>query len=264
MNTISASYPTLSTATTGTVPRSHAAESIASGVDQESVTLSTMAEKLQTQATEQEQVLRNLNDGVSTVQLSDHALEHQSALVQQMRELAVQAANGTYSSSNREMLQSDLNQLQQELRNSAQQAQFNNQSLLTQNGSLGIAGGGSSSIEVPTFDIPGSFDQLGLFSLDLSTPQGATDALGVLDQSQELITQNRGELGATANQLEVRSQATTDQNLVVRQSASQLIDTDYAASTAELVREQIVQSVEVAMQSHSNLSRTNAMQLLGV
>lgn len=241
-------------------------QEISSGESTGSTAVVAMAEEMLKQSLGYDQSNRNLNDGVSTAQVADAALEEGDNLIQRMRELATQAASATYSDSNRQALQAEMTGLQDEFSNMVQSTSFNGNNLFTRNGAIQIQAGTDtdSMIGIPTTDLNAPLNSLNFFSLDLSTQAGATSALGILDQSAELITGTRAEVGAAQNQLTARVESIGEQQINTTQARSRMIDTDYAAATANLVREEVLQSAGIAMQAHANASRTDALQLLGV
>ncbi len=243
-----------------------ASQEIASGESAENATVVAMAEEMLKQSMGYDRSNRNLNDGISTTQVADAALEDSSDLLQRMRELATQAASGTYSDSNRQAIQAEMSGLQEEFSHLMQNSAFNGNNLFTQNGAIQIQAGNSdgNTIGIPTTDLYGQLNSLNFFNLDLSTQGGATTALGVIDQSANRVNETRAEIGAVQNQLESRVESIGEAQINTTQARSRMIDTDYAAATAELVREQILQSANIAMQSHANTSRTDALKLLGV
>ena len=264
MSTIDTSYSAPPVSAPSSVQK--ASQAISSGESTENAAVVAMAEEMLKQSIGYDRSNRNLNDGISTTQVADAALENSSDLLQRMRDLATQAANGTYSDSNRQAIQAEMSGLQNEFRDLLQNSAFNGNNLFTQDGTIQIQAGNSdgNTIGIPTTDLNGQLSGLNLFSLDLSTQAGATAALGVIDQSANQVTETRSQIGAVQNQLETRVRSIGEEQINTTQTRSQMVDTDYAAATAELVREQIKESASIAMQSHANASRTDALQLLGV
>ena len=243
----------------------HTTENIASGEEVNSASENpaalSIAAQMLSQLQEINQGERNLNDGISLTQVADESLENGSELIQRMRELAEQAANGIYNDSNRTALQQEMGQLQNQFNDIIQNTTFNGQQLLNQDSTINIQAG-EDAFGIQTTDLSNQLAPL--FTLDISTQQGATSAIGALDQSLSVVTENRAEFGATQNRLESRLEVAREQNLNTVDARSRIIDTDYAKATAERSREQILQSAEVAMHTHANTSRTDVLQLLGV
>ncbi len=211
-----------------------------------------------------QQGARNINDGISMVQVADAGLEQGGELMQRMRELATQAANGINSDSDRSALQAEFSQLQEEFSNITQSTSFNGNNMLATDGTVQIqAGDGAdSTLGVQTTDMNAQLNNINFFSMDLSTQAGAASALGTLDQSLGLVSEARAEYGATQNRLESRLDVVQGQNVNTEAARSRLIDTDYAAATADRSRQQILQQANIAMQGQANASRSDVLQLL--
>ncbi len=208
---------------------------------------------------------RNINDGISLAQVADASLEGGTELIQRMRELATQATNGIYNDDNRAALQQEFGQLQEQFSDLASNSQFNGISLLNQNGTIDIQSGSGEgdTIGIETTDLNAQLNGINFFSLDLSTQAGASAALGALDESLQLVDEARTQFGSTQNRLEARLRSVEVQNLNTAEARSRISDTDYAQATADRARQQILESAGIAMQSHSNASRQDALQLLG-
>ncbi len=264
MSTIDSSYSTPAISATSTVQQ--VSQGVSSGEQSDNAAVVAVTEDMLKQALGYDQSNRNLNDGISTTQVADAALEEVSGLIQQMRELAAQASSGTYSDSDRQALQTDMGGLQNEFSQRLQSTTFNGNNLFSRDGVIQIQGGSDANgtISIPTRDLNTPLNNLDFFSLDLSTQAGATTALDVLDQSANLVTDTRTQFGVAQNQLTARIESIGEEQINTTQARSRMIDTDYAAATANLVREEILQSAGVAMQAHANTSRTDALQLLGV
>lgn len=241
-------------------------EAVASGSSDQGATVAAMAEQMLSQSTGYDRTARNLNDGISAAQVADANLEESQQLVERMRELATQAANGIYSNNQRTALQAEMSQLQGEFTQITQNSSFNGNNLLGENGTIAIQAGtgDNDTIGIPTTDLNSRLNSLNFFDIDLSTQAGASSALGILGESSSLVSATRAQYGTVQNQLESRIDVTFEQRDNSVEARGRLIDTDYAAATAELARKQILESAGLAMQSHANTSRTDALQLLGI
>ncbi len=211
-----------------------------------------------------QQGMRNINDGISMVQVADAGLEQGTELIQRMRELATQASNGIYSDENRAALQTEMSQLQEEFRSINQSTSFNGNNMLATDGSVQIQAGegADGSLGIQTSDINAQMGNIDFFSMDLSTQAGAASAMGTLDQSLEVMSAARAEYGATQNRLESRVDTVQEQRINMESARSRLIDTDYAQATADRSRQQILEQANLAMQGHANASRGDVLQLL--
>lgn len=198
---------------------------------------------------------RNVEYGVSQGEIADGALSAQSGIVGRMRELAMQAANGTLGESERGMIQTEYEQLRSEIDRIAQVTEFNGNALL-QGGSteLQVGTGGDSDSRIamnnPQSDVIG----LGLDSVDLSTAEGAQAALQSIDEATETLSTSRADLGATRNRLEsaLAQNSTTTENLVA--AASRITDTDIAAESTELALNNVREAMTTALSKQKGLT----------
>jgi len=129
--------------------------------------------------------ISNSLDGVSALQVADGGVSQVNDSLQRIRELFVQAQNGILNDNDSTALQKEADALLGGIQDKLEQATFNGQSLLQQDGELSLKTGpdAGNSLAVSTFDAAGELNNLGLFSLDISDP----DALNVLDQSQDFF-----------------------------------------------------------------------------
>jgi len=202
---------------------------------------------------------RNANDGIGLLQTADGALEGYTQGLQRMRELALQAANGTLNASQRQMLQEEFNQIRTELGRMAESTDFNGRKLLNQDQQLNIQVGDSQA----TLDLKDVRPQtLGLDTLDITNPANALSALDALDTTLSSIAENRAQLGAQQNGLV--SAATNLQTQRVNELAarSQINDADMARAVADLTRNQVSQQAWLAMQGQANANEKNVLSLL--
>jgi flagellin len=119
----------------------------------------SIADRLRSDAALQSQAIRNINDGISALSIADATLQSQVSVIQRMNELAAQAANGTYSSEQRDALSKEFIELRSELGRIAESATFNGQQLLSTRNAiggsrmslqLGINGSRDALLELPS------------------------------------------------------------------------------------------------------------------
>ena len=207
------------------------------------------------------QAQRNANDGISLVQTAEGALNQVNDNLQRIRELSVQAANGTLSVSDRSSIQNEVDQRLEEIDRLTSQTDFNGVKPLGQTRSL--------SIQVGAYD--GQVIDIALTALDVSglglegfSVEADDDArLATLDEAIERVDRQRSYLGATHNRLEgvVDNLATTQVNLAA--SRSRIMDADYALEVSRLVRAQIRQQVSIAILAQANQLPNAILTLLG-
>lgn len=205
--------------------------------------------------------IRNSLDGVSAIQIAEGGISQVNDSLQQIRELSIQAQNGILNDQDRASLQKQADQLLEGIRDSIDQATFNGQSLLSQDGQLQLQTGpdSDSNQQVSTFDVASQLEDLGLFSLDISSP----DSLNVLDQAQDSLNGIAGEFGAAQNRLDSTINRLSENSLNEAAAASRLGDTDYAQAVSERASALLQQEVGIALQAQANANRGFVLQLLG-
>ncbi len=234
-----------------------------------------VAESLRSDIRVLRQGLRNLNDGLSLINVAEAGMNQQSDILIRMRELAAQSASGTITDAERANLQLEFVQLRNEIDRIANATEFNGQALL--DGSL-AAGAGTPIIihfgldatansqinlnteaDVQAVDAAG----LGIAGLDISTQGGATTALTTLDNTAlDLLSGERASLAAVQNRLTriIPGQAILVENL--QAAESQIRDADIAEEVALLARNQILVEAATAMVAQANIIPEQVLKLL--
>ncbi|MCC5855613.1 MAG: flagellin FliC [Idiomarina sp.] len=213
------------------------------------------------------QAVRNAQDGISVAQVAEGALQEVTTALQRIRQLAVQSQNGINSTNDRIALQKEVSALKTEITRIASTTQFAGKDLL--NGKfnelflVGANAGTSQNISInlskQTFDATG----LGVNDVSVSTTAGAAAALQKIDDAISIIGAQRADLGAIQNRFQstIRNLSNIVEN--VSGARSRIMDTDFAAETAELTRNQIVQQASTTILSQANQRPTAALSLLG-
>jgi len=215
------------------------------------------------------QAMRNANDGVSLVQTAEGTLNEIGSILTRMRELSVQASNGTYSTSDRQLIDKEFVLMKNEIRRIASNSTFNGISLLAgkDTGSITIQVGidniGNDKLSIQMSAISASQGALSITSLSVSTSGGALAAIASIDAAINTVNTARSELGATQNRLEsALSQASTySENLSA--SYSQIMDLDYASESATMTRYQIMQQAGVAALGQAKAIPQSVLSMLG-
>jgi len=237
-----------------------------------------IAERMYTQVRGMNVAMRNANDGISLAQVAEGALGKVSDLFQRMRELAVQSANGTNTTQDRESLNQEFSQLGQEVTRTLGGTQFNGLSILstTDVSVFQIGANSNTSIDqltVAAFDWTTNTDITGVVGpavisgtelpvLQITDTVGAQAALAGIDSAINAVNSQRAEFGAVQNRFE-----NIISNLMVaaeNQAAarSRIMDADYAAETANLSRAQILQQAGNAMVAQANQLPQQVLSLL--
>ena len=212
------------------------------------------------------QAIRNANDGISVVQIAEGALDEVTTILQRMRDLAVQAANDSLSGTERSYLDSEASKLADALDDVAGAAKFGSTALLSGSFSsksfqVGADAGDTLSISIDTV----SAAQLAVTAgaIDLSTAAGsASDAIADIDTALGSVAGFRASLGAIQSQLEstVRNLANVSENTAA--ARGRILDTDYAAETANLTKAQILQQASTAILAQANAQPQSVLALL--
>jgi flagellin len=219
-----------------------------------------ISEGLRSQVRQLNTEAASIQSGVNLAQVAESGLTAQGEAVGRIRELALQASNGTLSAEQRQALNTEAQQLVQAIDDTSQNAEFNGVRPLDGSaGSITLDAAGSIGVQLQSSSVA----SLGLNGLDLSTQAGASAALNQLDNAAGAITQNRASLGAQQNRFEaaIDERELASQNL--QEADSRLRDLDVARAAVEQSRNQILQQLGVAALAQSNVNRQLASKLLG-
>ena len=216
---------------------------------------------------------RNVADGQSLVDTAEGALQETHTLLLRMREIGVQAANGTLSTSDNEALDAEFQQLIEEVDRIAGNTTFAGQELLDGTYSsvnfqvgtgagevitVSIAGASSSDIGTTT----GSAAVADLNSAVINTAADADAAIASVDKALEEISTARGSLGAVSNRLG-STMSNLDQIAVnLTSSQGRIADADFAQETGNLAKNQILQQAATAMIAQANASKSTILTLV--
>jgi flagellin len=210
------------------------------------------------------QAVRNSNDGISLAQTAEGALGEVTNNLQRVRELAVQSANATNSSSDRAAMQQEVSQLVLEIDRVANQTNFNGVKLLDGSfaaQSFQVGANVGETIEI-TAIIDATQVGLGLDTGSVATVADANLLIDAVDSALDTVNGSRATLGAVQNRFEsvVTSLQTSTESMSAARSRIQ--DTDFAAETATLTKSQILQQAGMAMMAQANSLPNNVMSLL--
>jgi len=226
-----------------------------------------ISEKMRRQVRGLTQASTNAQDGISAVQTAEGALNEVHDMLQRMNELAVQAANDTNMSTDRDYIQSEINALVDEIDRVANTTTFNEQCLLDGSftGKKLQVGSEGDSAQTIQLDI-GSMNAgvLGLSgTIDVSTHTHAQSAIDTVKTAMETVSAQRADLGAVQNRLE-HTIANLD-NVVENTTAaeSRIRDTDMATEMVKFSNQNILQQAGQAMLAQANQSNQGVLSLLG-
>ena len=225
-----------------------------------------ISERLRGQIRSLDQARRNANDGISLVQTAEGALGESGDLLLRLRELAVQASNGTVSPNDRDTLQQEFSDLVDEVDRIAQSTDFNDIKLLdgTQASvTFQVGIGTTAGVDTLTVALDSTrAADLGLDTLDIGSSGSPSAAISALDAAIDSVSALRGRLGATQNRLDstVNNLGARSENLAAAES--RIRDVDVAYETAQLTRLQILQQAAVSMLGQANMLPQAALHLL--
>ncbi len=213
------------------------------------------------------QGVRNANDGISLAQTADGALNEVTAMLQRIRELAVQSASGTYQdATDRVYLQTEVDQLTEQLDQVITNSNFNGVQLFDGTTTSITIQAGFDATDTVVLDIADltTLDASGgaAGSYDISTATAANTLLGTLDAELDLISEARSLLGAGQNRLESVVNNLNDNITNLSDARSRIVDTDYSAETTAMAKAQILSQASTAMIAQANQAQQNVLSLL--
>lgn len=236
-----------------------------------------IAETLKADARVAAVAIRNANDGISIIAITDGAISQITNVLSRLAELSEQSANGVFSNGQRSALQLEFSALMSEVERIAQTTEFNGLRLLSGGNQVTLQVGfdGTSVSQITYSGIQATLAALGLAntgtsihtysitdSTDIGSQSAARLALDAISDAITSVTRNRGTLGAAESRLE-----TSIQNLQIARenfqaAESRIRDVDVASEAAELTRLNILQQAGTAILAQANQQPELALQLL--
>ncbi|MEG3638373.1 flagellin N-terminal helical domain-containing protein [Magnetococcus sp. PR-3] len=212
------------------------------------------------------QSIRNSNDGVSLVQVAESALEETESALQRIRELAVQASNGTMSSTDRSDITNEVQTLAAEINRIAADTEFNGNNLFSAGGFSAYikTNATSTTTGVAVAINSGHGSALGIYTtMSFNSADNAASALYGIDNALTSVSSMRASLGSTQTRLE--SVISNLQGIVenTTEARSRIMDADVAKETANLTRAAIIQQAGVAILAQANQQPQLVLSLLG-
>lgn len=208
------------------------------------------------------QAIRNANDGISMIQTAEGASGKLHDVLSRMRQLAIQSANDSYGDSDRSVLNEEFLELQAGIDAIIQNTTWNGKNLL--NGSLSSASFqiGAQSDDAISVDFE-DFSGLDIISnTGIDSRADATAALTDLNSALTTIDTTRASWGAVINRLNHAASNSANVSMNLSASRSRLLDADYAKTTADLARAQIIEQAGMAMLSQANQQPVMVLHLL--
>lgn len=234
-----------------------------------------VSEKMRSQIQGLRQAERNAEDGMSFIQTTEGYLDETHAIIQRIRVLAVQAANGIYSAEDRQLIQVEVSALIDEVDRISSQAEFNKMKMLT--GSFARLNPTSSMwfhigpnmhqrervfVQTMTTSALGLRNPTVLTFVSISTPGKANSTIGKTDEALRIIAKQRADLGAYYNRLEHAAKGLMNAYENTQAAESRIRDTDMAEQMSSFVRFQVLTQAATAMLAQSNAKSQTVLQLL--
>lgn len=208
-----------------------------------------IAEKLNSDTRSADQAQRNINDASSMARVAEGGLSQISDMLARGKELAVQASNGTLNSQQRATVQNEINGIQKEIDRISSTSEFNGQKLL--DGTMapgaptqvavqaGVQSTPNDQISMNVVDQTNS-QTLGVSTVDVSTQQGAQNALAAFDTAIAKVSDTRSNVGALQNRFDNAASNIGVYRENMQAAASNIQDLDYAKGASDLTRNQVL------------------------
>jgi flagellin len=233
-----------------------------------------VSEKMRSQVRGLRQAERNAEDGISLIQTTEGYLNETGDILQRMRVLAVQSANGIYTPEDRQMIQVEVSQLIDEIDRIASQAEFNKMSLLQGSFARGSAVssmwfhvGANQHQRERVYIATMTTSALSLkrgdgTMLTLSTAESANEAIATIDDAIYKVSKQRANLGAYQNRLEHATKGLMVAYENIQASESRIRDADMAEESVSFTKNQILVQSGTAMLAQANTRPQSVLQLL--
>jgi flagellin len=235
-----------------------------------------VSEKMRAQIRGLNQAERNIQNGVSFIQATEGYLEETTNILQRVRELSVQAANGIYSDEDRMQIQVEVSQLVSEVDRVASHAQFNGMNMLT-----GSFAADSVVNRVMQFHIGANMDQnarvyIGTMTaqafnltaaqgedqrISITSPEAANSAIGVIDAALTRVNRQRADLGAYQNRFTIAADGVAIAAENLQAAESRIRDVNMANEMVQYTKNQILTQTGTAMLAQANAQSQNVMTL---
>lgn len=221
---------------------------------------------------------KNVQEGISFIQATEGYLAETTDVMHRIREIAIQAANGIYSSNDRELIQTEVTQLVDEVNRVAQHAQFNGMNMLTgrftEGGSVGkmafhIGANVDQNISLTIGNMSAS--ALGLTEADVEgqtpltsvlTSEDANKTIAIIDKALQSVTKQRTDLGAVQTRMNFLRQGLDIGQENLQAAESGIRDADMAKEVSEFVRARILAQSSTAMLAQANAQPNVVLSLI--
>ena len=208
------------------------------------------------------QAVRNANDGISLAQTAEGAMGEISNILVRMRELSVQAANGTAATLDRTAIQTEVAQLISQVDDIAGRTDFNGTNLFNAAGTFNIQTGVNSGETVDIDFVAMNATGLGVNAIDMSTSAGASTSMALISTAIDTVATQRANAGAAQSRLEATVNNLTSTATNLTEAKSRIEDADFSTESTKLATAQILSQASTAMLAQANQSQQGVMNLL--
>ncbi|MBC7754919.1 MAG: flagellin FliC [Moraxellaceae bacterium] len=228
-----------------------------------------ISENLKSQVRSLGQASRNANDGISMIQTAEQAMGEVSNIVTRLRELGIQSGSDTIGEQERGFIQKEVDSLKAEVQRVAESTTFGSRKLLDGTGGtldIHVGTGANEKTDWIAYDSSTTnvtTDNLGIGDLDFATKEGARAGLAALDKAQSNVNGSRANLGAMQNRLASTVDVIGTMNENMSAANSRIRDTDVAASSSELARNNVMLQGTTSALAQANQLPQLALKLLG-
>ena len=234
----------------------------------------SISEKMRSQIRGLNQASRNVLNGTSMLQTAEGFMQSTTDILQRIRELAVQSANGIWDDESRMQMQTEVEQLVSEIDRISQTAEFNGMTLLSgrfaEDGvKLQVGANADQNFTIKLADM--SATALGLKRagqdgteqpISLADPDLANMALATIDEALKTVNKNRADIGASMNRMEMTKKGIDIASENISASESRIRDADMAKTITEHAKNQILQQSSISLLSQANSQSQNVLALL--
>lgn len=227
----------------------------------------SISNKLEASVRGMKMAQRNANDGISFVQTAEGGINEVSNILIRLRELSVQSASDTVGDAERGFLDKEVQSLKGEVDRIAKSTNFNGTNLLGGDGKkltfqVGHESGEMNRIEFDPAKTNVTTNALGVSGVSLASKDGALSSMGSIDEAIKRVNENRSELGALQNRLHSTSNTLGIAVENLSDARSRIMDTDIAAETSNMAKNNILQQAGIAVLAQANSAPSGALKLL--
>ncbi|MDH1550280.1 MULTISPECIES: flagellin domain-containing protein [Pseudomonas] len=231
-----------------------------------------IATRMTSQIRGQTMAIKNANDGISIAQTAEGAMQEQTNILQRMRELAIQANNASNSEKDRDALNTEFASMSDELTRIANSTQLNGKNLLNTTATLsfqvGSNTGTENQISIKLANLTASAlgvnsGAIAISGADSAISANFSAAVNAIDSALQTINSTRADLGAAQNRLTSTINNLQNINENAEAARGRVQDTDFAAETAQLTKQQTLQQASTSVLAQANQLPSAVLKLLG-